>query len=215
VSFIVGVDLGQAQDYTAIVVIEKVGEENLEKAPLHVRHLERPPLGTYYDEQVERVKEIVTDPALGGEEIYDEWGELMGRRPPELVVDFTGVGRPVADMMRKEELSLTPILIHGGDGTTRDGAVWRVPKRDLVSAAQIALQSGRLGISRELELAEALRRELLNFKVKINIATAHDSYEAWRERDHDDLVLATALACWKATRRQQGAVAYSFPYSVR
>jgi hypothetical protein len=24
------------------------------------------------------------------------------------------------------------------------------------------------------------RRELLNFKVKINIATGHDSYEAWR-----------------------------------
>jgi len=24
------------------------------------------------------------------------------------------------------------------------------------------------------------RRELLNFKVKINVATSHDSYEAWR-----------------------------------
>ena len=24
----------------------------------------------------------------------------------------------------------------------------------------------------------------------------HDSYEAWREKDHDDLVLATSLAVW-------------------
>jgi hypothetical protein len=153
------------------------------------------------------VKELVTDPALA-EELYDHERMRPYHRPPDLVVDFTGVGRPVADMMRKEGLSFTPVLIHGGDAETRDGAVHRVPKRNLVSAAQIALQSGRLGISTELELAETLRRELLNFKVKINIATKHDSYEAWRERDHDDLVLATALACWRATRRK--GVLYTF-----
>jgi hypothetical protein len=32
--------------------------------------------------------------------------------------------------------------------------------------------------------------------VKIDPKTAHDSYEHWRESDHDDLVLATALGCW-------------------
>jgi hypothetical protein len=47
-----------------------------------------------------------------------------------------------------------------------------------------------------MALADTLRKELLNFKVKINISTAHDSYEAWREGDHDDLVLAVAMACW-------------------
>jgi len=42
-----------------------------------------------------------------------------------------------------------------------------------------------------------LTRELLNFQVKIN-DLAHDSYGAWREGTHDDLVLAVALACWAA-----------------
>jgi hypothetical protein len=37
---------------------------------------------------------------------------------------------------------------------------------------------------------------LLSFLVKIDPVTAHDSYSAWRERDHDDLVLATALCTW-------------------
>jgi hypothetical protein len=78
-----------------------------------------------------------------------------------------------------------------------------------VSAVQIALQSGRLKIAEELALAETLRKELLNFRIKVNISTAHDSYEAWREGDHDDLVLATALACWKAARRQ-GAQVFAF-----
>ena len=94
------------------------------------------------------------------------------------------------------------MTIHGGDTQSEDPASgsYRVPKRDLVGGLQVLLQSGRLKIARYLEHAETLKSELLNFRVKINIATAHDSYQAWREGDHDDLVLATALACWEATR---------------
>jgi hypothetical protein len=58
------------------------------------------------------------------------------------------------------------------------------------------LQNERLKIAKELELAPILKKELLNFRVKVDPKTAHDSYEHWREGDHDDLVLATALACW-------------------
>jgi hypothetical protein len=65
-----------------------------------------------------------------------------------------------------------------------------------VAAVQVLLQNGRLKIAEGLELAPTLRKELLNFRVKVNPATAHDSYEHWREGDHDDLVLATAMACW-------------------
>lgn len=45
-----------------------------------------------------------------------------------------------------------------------------------------------------------LVKELLNFKVTIS-TSGHDSYEAWREGDHDDLVLATAMALWLAERK--------------
>ena len=33
----------------------------------------------------------------------------------------------------------------------------------------------------------------------MNLKTAHDSYEAWREGDHDDLVLSVGMAVWAAT----------------
>jgi hypothetical protein len=49
---------------------------------------------------------------------------------------------------------------------------------------------------------DVLRQELLNFRRKINLKTAHDSYEHWREGDHDDLVLAAGLACWWITYRR-------------
>ena len=93
------------------------------------------------------------------------------------------------------------MLITGGDveGRGEDGS-YQVPKRNLVSELQILLQSGRLKIAGALELAEVLKSEQTNFKVKINLKTSHSSYEAWRENEHDDLVLATALGSWGASK---------------
>ena len=44
-----------------------------------------------------------------------------------------------------------------------------------------------------------LVRELQQFQVKITQA-AHETFGVWREGQHDDLVLAVALACWWAER---------------
>jgi hypothetical protein len=71
----------------------------------------------------------------------------------------------------------------------------RVPKRDVASTIAVLLQTGRLRIARDLKESETLLRELLNFRVKISLS-GHDSYEAWREQEHDDLVLAVGLAAW-------------------
>jgi hypothetical protein len=187
--FIIGLDLGQAQDYTAIVVVEKK-EYMYEPKPAeyHVRHIERPPLGTPYPDIVERVKTIFTSPQLKGK--------------TTLVVDKTGVGSPVVDMLKRAGLNpLVAITITGGNTVNKDDDGYHVPKRDLVTNLQVLFQEGRIKVAKELKLSSILVEELLNFKVKIDIKTAHDSYEAWREGAHDDLVLATALACWYAEFR--------------
>jgi hypothetical protein len=43
--------------------------------------------------------------------------------------------------------------------------------------------------------ASALAEELAAFRVKITLA-GNETFEAWRERDHDDLVLAVAMALY-------------------
>lgn len=181
-SFYLGLDLGQAQDYTALAVLEKQEKE------YHVRHLERPKLGTPYPAIVEQVQNLLKSDQL--------WGRTA------LVVDKTGVGAPVVDMFRKAGLRPVAITITGGNSVSKDGDGYHVPKRDLVSTLQVLFQAGRLKVAAELPEARLLVEELLNFKVKINVKTAHDSYEAWREGIHDDLVLAVALACWYGERRQ-------------
>jgi hypothetical protein len=183
VKFFVGLDLGQSQDYTALCVIEAVSSKGKEGATYHVRHLERI-RGESYPSIAEKVTAIMRSSALAGKSV--------------LVVDGTGCGRPVFDMFEKASLKPIGVYIHGGDAVTHDGNIWRVPKRDLVGVLQVMLQTGRLKVSSKLKLAPILQSEMLNFKVKIDPATAHDSYSAWREADHDDLVLSVALACWYA-----------------
>ncbi len=121
----------------------------------------------------------------------------------ELVVDATGVGRPVVDMLRGAGLDLVAVTITPGDAVSRDGDDWRAPKRDLVGALQLLFQQERLRVAQGLPEAATLTRELLDFRVKIS-AAGHDSYAAWREGAHDDLVLATALAVWWAEERVGG-----------
>ena len=189
--FVVGVDLGQAQDYTAIAVLEVL--QHGEEEGYHLRHLERPRLGTSYPDIVQRLLALLaTSPLIGC---------------CEMVLDATGVGAPVVDLLRQAGLSLTAVTITGADAATRgEGGGWRVPKRDLVSTLQVALQQGRFKVADGLALGDVFVRELLAFRVKINIATSHDSYEAWREGDHDDLVLAVALALWQARQGKASVI---------
>ncbi len=77
-----------------------------------------------------------------------------------------------------------------------------MPKRDLVGVVQMLLQTARLKFAAQLPLVHLLTQELQNFRMKINAQTAHDSYGAWREGEHDDLVLALAVAAWYAERPQ-------------
>ena len=98
--------------------------------------------------------------------------------------------------------ALYAITITGGHEVTRpeDKPLdLHIPKKDLVGALQVLLSGRRLRISKELALASVLEKELANFRVKVT-ASANETYEAWREGDRDDLVLATAIACWLGER---------------
>jgi hypothetical protein len=177
--FVVGLDLGQVQDYTAVAVVQRSAARD---GVVQVPHLERFPLGTSYPTIVTRMTQLLATPPL--------------RDQASLVVGATGVGTAVLDLLSQAKLSPIAITITGGDKVHREAKNrYSIPKRELAGCLQIALQTGRLKIARALPEAEVLVKELLAFQVKIT-STAHDTYGAWREGAHDDLVLALALATW-------------------
>jgi hypothetical protein len=180
--------LGQAQDYTAIAIVDRIDMPPTAKArrmeyTYHLRYLHRPPLGTRYPDIVNHVLGLL--------------GQTPLTRQTPLIVDKTGVGSAVVDMFAAQGVRPRAVTITGGSEANREDPYnLKVPKRELASTLVALYQGRRLKTAEGLELAPTLLNELVNFKVKINIATANETYEAWRESIHDDLVLAVALACW-------------------
>jgi hypothetical protein len=190
--YFIGLDLGQTADFTALCVLERPplarGADPAEPEVYSLRHLQRFPLGTPYTEIVPAVAKLAGTQPLGGN--------------AALVVDQTGVGRALVDMlMRTPGIGrVVPVTITGGNAATQteDGS-HHVPKKDLVTSLQLLLQGRRLKIAKGMPEARILVKELENFRVKITLS-ANETFGAWREGQHDDLVLAVALACWLAQR---------------
>src|SRR6185295_15002303 len=135
--FFIAVDLGQKQDYTALCILERaelmfdlrdpVTYDCKREARFAVRYLERMKLRTPYPDVVNRIRHVVMNPALGE------------RRT--LIVDATGVGAPVVDLLRaaKIDCEIVGVTITGGDSSRtdpRDGTR-SVPKRDLITGLQL------------------------------------------------------------------------------
>jgi hypothetical protein len=189
--FLLGLDLGQAADFSALAVLERQVEQPADALQRPVsnyllRHLKRWPLRTSYTQIVADMAELVQQPPLSR---------------PVLAVDQTGAGKAVVDQLRHVNIkaNLNPIQITGGHAITNEFGTWHVPKRELVSTVQVLLQAKRLKIA-ALPERELLVKELQAFRVKITI-NANETFESWRERDHDDLVLAVAMAAWLGEER--------------
>ena len=226
--YVVGLDLGKLADYTAISVLRqrerhelideqdrqrvfeaviagtpapvgftrdwstvarrvpRLGEAKGKATHFELVHLDRVPLGTSYPGIVDHVRELLTRRELRGQ--------------ARLVVDATGVGVPIVDLLRDAGVQPVPITITGGGTPSRDprGGGYHVPKRDLVDLLAVLLQTSRLAVASSLRFAQALADELLAFEAKIT-AAGHDTYGA-REGAHDDLVLSVAIAAWVGMR---------------
>jgi hypothetical protein len=219
--YCVGVDLGQASDFTAIAVLEKtivppqtamfspVGESPSNRLVegdivYDLVYLKRPKLGTPYDVIAKRVADLICE--LEPEGAFGELGQVT------LSVDGTGVGRGVVDMLDSEfkrrgassksvpRVDFRRCAITGSQTTLkrpdRSNGYWSVPKRDLVFAAVAAFQQGKIRIAKGITDRDALVNELRNYSRKTNIATGNMVFEPWRESQHDDLLFAVCLALW-------------------
>lgn len=199
----VGLDLGQRQDYSALAVVERFDPRRIQeegaagRETLVIRHLERMALGTPYVEVTRRVAEVMGRPAM--------------ERAQRLVVDATGVGMPVVEMLvgARMRCTVTPVLITGGFGEHSDGRVWHVPKVDLLSGLQGLLERGELKIARRMRERGTFERELLMVQARVKRERVRMGAEG--SGAHDDLVIAVALACWagrKGRAREQGERLY-------
>jgi hypothetical protein len=177
--YLLGADIGQKRDYTAVCVLAY--DETDAKPRYTTSYLHRFPLGTPYDVITDALVELVGTPPLS--------------KDVTTVVDATGVGAPILNALSRAGLDPIGVKIHGGRGITRDehDGTFHVPKRDLALIVAQLLEAKRLRIPARLAASSAVLRELETFRAKTE-PEGSATYEAWRTRDHDDYVLAIACA---------------------
>ena len=191
--WVVGLDIGQRRDYSAIAILDWLDEFTGERDPatydfirrtaIRLRHAERVPLGTPFASVVDRIGEVVSHPRLAN---------------CTLVVDATGVGAPVVELLRAAKLPcrLIPVQITGGLDEGSDGVYYRVPKRDLVTGLQVLFDHWNPHLHTPSPGVKDLLRELIDFKARPS-SSGNMRFEGAR----DDLAMALSLAWWWMRKR--------------
>lgn len=216
-SYFIGLDLGQRQDFSALSVIElhswytgwrnAVDFSRQSAHSLRVRYLRRFPLGTAYPEVMRHTLALI---------------ERLGQRTT-LVADATGLGMPFVDFLKhsgfrlRSDLPSRPpalvppdperlppsgyllpvVITSGGQARAAERGVWHVPKVDLIETLVRMLENRRLEICASLPEAPALENELLG------LARDGNTFGPYSERLHDDLVMSLALAAWRVSRHRR------------
>lgn len=198
--WVVGLDLGQSHDYTALSVLNhrlvplnefeenKTARHFKQKSTEHfeARHLERLPLGTSYVDVVAHVGNVLARPPLNA--------------GAKLVIDESGVGRPVGDLLDVAGLRPVRVTITGGLETTRHGPnSFHVSKQQIVSALDARLHTSELRFAAAISEAGNLASELKNFERHVTASGRNTFSASARGTGNDDLVLSVGIALWFAT----------------
>lgn len=197
----VGLDLGKIRDFTALAVAEEERREGVAHFMTH--HLERLPLGSSYPIIADRVAEVVGNLRTMGA------ARTAQGKPGfrvELLMDTTGIGVAVADLLRERRLTPTLVTLTGTDRVVQhDDKTLSVGKAALVSRLQVLLQAKRLHQPDTVE-ADILDAELADYQVEFSEA-GHASFNA-RSGQHDDLVIALGLSLgWEPSPKKGSVVA--------
>lgn len=175
--YLIGLDLGQQNDYTVLTVLGVDKKKNIYTLPYAKRY----PLRTDYTVIVDSVNHF-----MNRSELFNA---------STLIVDYTGVGHPVVDLFRKSRIDPVAINITGGSKSNwvnRQNV--NVPKKEIVSCLQVVFQCNRLKIASELKLLPEIKKELMMFTARTS-SRGQSTYEA-ASGAHDDIVMSLGLAIW-------------------
>jgi hypothetical protein len=210
----VGIDVGQIHDPTALSVAEVVrahtgkfryGKEH--HIPAHVdanmlfhKAQDADPVmrSRYIIRHIERLRLLTSYPTIANYIADMLCNPLFAHRDVRALIDVTGVGRPVYDLLLQEikrreatrHIQLKPITFTGGMLYNR--STGSLAKAFLVSRLQSLLQSDEIDAPDTLEV-RAMLDELKVYEIKVS-DDGKDTYGAIVGK-HDDLATSLGLAC--------------------
>jgi hypothetical protein len=146
--------------------------------------------GLPYDQIVDWVSRIYHKP------------EFNRQQPPELVVDSTGVGVAVVDMLHTRGLRLNAVTITAGESFSQKGSIFHVGKARLIGTFLGAFDGGKVQVNPNMPIWPQLEKEMLSYRAEIS-AQGRAKFEA-EEGEHDDMIFALAQAIWFGEEAKRG-----------
>jgi len=151
-------------------------------AVYEVGYAERLPSGLTYPQIIERVGDVLNQPVYGGE--------------VKVAINVTEVGRPLVGLCHAAKLFATGLTVTTADTEVReDQHHHRIPQARLVGNIQALLHDEKLTISKHLDGAEDLIRELANLRLH-RTDSGRVRFEGLDRRK--DMATALAVAVWSA-----------------
>ena len=224
--YIAGLDLGQSQDFSALVIVEvqqwipgwtvtpgsplyRVGLTTPGwVSPAALTRTQRDAVDAFWHERPSRP--MLTVPHMQRWQLGTSYPRVVedvvkvlsahpiGDARLHLIADATGVGAAVVDLFRQSGMPwLIAASIHAGNATTFDS-------RERTASIPKRDLIGAVSVvleQRRLQISRALP-EAATLERELGTfrrritPLGHEQMASWRESDHDDLVLGLSLAVW-------------------
>ena len=204
VGFIISCDIAQRRDYTALQVYRRtptISRTDDKEFVFQDLVYQAKWQGITYTDLAHRLVQIVNR------------RDVVGNNT--LLVDGTGVGVAVVDVLRDNGLLPVPIVATSG-GQARplyanvgeifkeSGKIrgmqtikeWHVPKVEMVQSGQVAMEQQIVRVAPNVDYLDDFKEQLFGFKGKFNEKTHNTKYENETEGLHDDFITCYLQAMW-------------------
>lgn len=184
-TFIISLDPAQLRDWSAVAVVEMkfAPQEGAKSAHFkyELKAMNRKQ-GLPYDQIVNWVVGIINNP------------KFNQGQPPVFLLDATGVGVAVKDMLRAKGIRPKAITITAGEATTRVGPEFHVGKARLIGKFLGAFDAGKVEVNPNMPIWPQVEREMLSFRAEMS-TQGRVKMEA-EQGENDDMLLALCMAVW-------------------
>ncbi|QPM89118.1 hypothetical protein [Pseudooceanicola algae] len=184
----IAADLGQANDYSAVVVIKDEALPTVASSRVVIGPRRRTVVyadrfrGVSYVDVVDHLIRLRNAPPFGGKS--------------ELAIDGTSIGRVVSDMLWEQGVDHKAIQMTGGQDWSRKGRYVNAGKTFMIENLAVLFAAGELTFAHNLPLRQEIEEDLSSFTTQTTAAGNQIITQSRNASGHGDTGIALIVAAF-------------------
>lgn len=183
-----GVDLGQANDFSAVTGILDEQLPIVRDGRVVLGQRERTVVyadkfrGVSYVDVVQHLNRLRNAAPFAGK--------------TELCIDGTSLGRVVSDMLFEESIPHHAIQMTAGQGWSRKGRYINASKTHMIETTSVLFSAGELDFAHDLTIRKEIEDDLASFSIQTTAAGNQIITQSRSASGHGDLGISLIVAAW-------------------